>query len=232
MINKTDEKIFSVDREWSIKYPHAKAGILVIKNIENTSSHPQLDKLKAKIETTLKENYRGFSRDDLNELPILKSYNSYYKTFGKNYHVRGQIESVINGKSLSSASAVLTAMFMAEVKNMLLTAGHDCDLLRLPVRITIGTGKEKFIDIRGAEKTAVDGDMIMMDGDGVISNILLGPDSRTKLTPSVRNVLFAVYAPFEIEKDIVLSHLKDIESNVRVFSPAAETHFLEVFEAC
>jgi DNA/RNA-binding domain of Phe-tRNA-synthetase-like protein len=230
-MNKTDEKIFEVDREWAAKYPGAKAGILVIKNIENTSADKELDKLKTEVETTLREKLRGLARENLNELPILKSYNAYYKTFGKNYHVRGQIESVVNGKSLSSGSAVLTAMFMAEVKNMLLTAGHDCYTLEYPVRITIGTGKETFTDIRGAEKTSVDGDMIMTDGKGVISSILLGPDSRTKLTPSVREVLFAVYAPFEVEKEVVASHLRDIESYVKTFSPNATTEFLEVFEA-
>jgi len=231
-MNQTDEKIFVVDPQWAIKYPHAKAGILVIKNIENTSSHPELDKLKVETEIALREQFQGFSRENLNEVPVIKSYNNYYKNFGKTYHVRSQIESVIKGKSLSSASAVLTAMFMAEVKNMLLTAGHDCDTLDFPVRITVGTGKETFTDIRGAEKTAIEGDMMMVDGEGIISAILLGPDSRTKLTPSVSDALFAVYAPSDIEKEFVLSHLKDIERYVKTFSPDAETDFLEVFEAC
>ncbi len=230
-MNKTDEKIFAVEREWALKYPHAKAGILVMNNIENTDSHPELDMLKAELETTLRERYRGFSRENINELPIIKSYNSYYKNFRSTYHVRAQVESVINGKSLSSRSAVLTAMFMAEVKNMLLTAGHDCDTLHFPVRIAIGSGKETFMDIRGAEKNVVEGDMIMSDREGVISSIVLGPDSRTKLTPSVRNVLFAVYAPFDVEKDFVHSHLKDIENYVKAFSSGSQTQFLEVFEA-
>ena len=231
-MQKTDEKVFTVDQQWALKYPRTKAGILVIKNIENSRSHPELDSLRAEVETTLRERYQGFSRDDLNELPVIKAYNSYYKNFGKTYHVRAQIESIITGKPLSSASAVLTAMFMAEVKNMLLTAGHDCNTLAFPVRITIGTGTEAFTDIRGAAKTAVEGDMIMLDGEGVISSVLLGPDSRTKLTPSVKDVLFAVYAPFEVEREFVHSHLKDIEHYVKTFSPGAQTEFLEVFEAC
>jgi DNA/RNA-binding domain of Phe-tRNA-synthetase-like protein len=230
-MNKIGEKIFAAEREWVSKYPGAKAGILLIKNIENTESHAELDRIKSEVEATLREQFQGFSRENLNELPIIRAYNSYYKTFGKTYHVRGQIESIIGGKSLSSRSAVLTAMFMAEVKNMLLTAGHDCDTLDFPIRITVGAGNEVFTDIRGAEKNVVAGDMIMADGKGVISSILLGPDSRTKLTPSVRNVLFAVYAPLEVEKEFVVSHLKDIESYVKAFSPRSETHSLEVVEA-
>lgn len=220
------------DDAWASKHPNAKAGILVIKNIESTSAHPELEKLRTAVENTVREQYKGFSREALNELPIIKSYNAYYKNFGKTYHVRAQVESIINGKPLSSGSAVLTAMFMAEVKNMLLTAGHDCYRLEFPVRITVGTGSESFTDIRGAAKTAVDGDMLMHDGEGVISSILLGPDGRTKLTPSVREVLFAVYAPADIDKAFVHSHLKDIETYVKAFSPDSKTEFLEVFEAC
>ncbi|PWU00919.1 MAG: hypothetical protein C5B53_03460 [Candidatus Melainabacteria bacterium] len=230
-MNKTDEIVFETDSAWASKYPNAKAGVLVIKNIENSASHPELDKLRTAVENSVREQYQGFSREDLNELPIIKSYNSYYKNFGKTYHVRAQVESIINGKPLSSGSAVLTAMFMAEVKNMLLTAGHDCYRLEFPVRITVGTGIENFTDIRGAAKTAVAGDMLMHDKEGIISSILLGPDSRTKLTPSVREVLFAVYAPLEIEKSFVHAHLKDIESYVRAFSPDSTTEFLDVFVA-
>ena len=225
------EKIFTVDQAWANKYPHAKAGILVIENIENTDSHPELNSVAAEVECKLQAQYAGFSREQLNELPIIKTYNNYYKNFGKTYHVRAQLESIVNGKPLSSASAVITAMFIAEVKNMLLTAGHDCFTLELPARITVASGKETFTDIRKAEKTVPEGDMIMMDGEGVISSIILGPDSRTKLTPSVQNVMFAVYAPAEVEKELVHSHMKDIETYVKTFSPTAETQFIEIFEA-
>jgi len=70
----------------------------------------------------------------------------------------------------------------------------------------------------------------MMDGKGIISSVLLGPDGRTKLTPSVREVLFAVYAPFEVGSERVQSHLSDIETYVKCFSPNSKTEFLEVFE--
>jgi DNA/RNA-binding domain of Phe-tRNA-synthetase-like protein len=230
-MNKTDEKIFAIDAGWSTQYPQAKAGILVIKDIQNTNAHPELGKLAAKVETLIREQFKGFSRESLNALPIISSYNAYYKNFGKTYHVRAQVESIVNGKSLSSSSAVVTAMFIAEVKNMLLTAGHDYGTLDLPIRIATGAGTESFIDIRGAQKTVLAGDMMMADGKGVISSIVNGPDGRTKLTASVRDVLFAVYAPSAVSAEIVRSHLIDIETYVKAFSPDATTQFLEVFEA-
>lgn len=230
MNNAHSEQFFVVDPELVQAYPGAKAGILVIKNINNTNGDT-LNSIKTNIENKLREDFKGFSREDVNNIPTIQIYNNYYKNFGKTYHVRSQVESVINGKSLSSGSPVLTAMFMAEVKNMLLTAGHDISTLVLPIHIKIGTGQEIFTDIRGAEKNTIKGDMVMLDGTAVISSIILGPDSRTKLTPAVKDVLFAVYAPAEIERGIVLSHLKDIEDYVKTFSPDSVTELLEVFEA-
>jgi DNA/RNA-binding domain of Phe-tRNA-synthetase-like protein len=111
MANKTDEKIFIVDSEWGAKYPKAKAGILVINNVQPGNTHAELDKIKAEIETALREECRDYSREKLNQHPIIKAYSNYYNKFGKTYHVRGQVESVIKGKALSSAFPVLTAMF-------------------------------------------------------------------------------------------------------------------------
>ena len=226
-----NQDFFVTDSGWAVKYPGAKAGILVIENVENETSNKKLDERKVEVEEKLRKQFHGFSREDFNTVPTIDSYNKYYKNFGKTYHVRSQVESMVNGKSLSSASTVLTAMFMAEVNNMLLTAGHDLDLLDLPVKIKIAAGDESFVDIRGATKTCVAGDMIMLDGGGVISSIILGPDSRTKITSATKNVLFAVYAPADITEETMRTHLEDMENSIKIFSPNSETKLIKVFEA-
>lgn len=43
--------------------------------------------------------------------------------------------------------------------------------------------------------------------------------------------MFAVYAPANITQEAVHSHLKDIESYIKAFSPQANTEFIDVFEA-
>jgi DNA/RNA-binding domain of Phe-tRNA-synthetase-like protein len=225
------ESLFITDQDWIAAHPGAKAGILVIKNISNVSEGDTLKDAAVAIENNLRKDLQGFSRDDINGLPVIKAYNNYYKNFGKTYHVRSQVESILNGKALSSGSPIITAMFMAEVKNMLLTAGHDLNTLTLPVHIKVASGGETFIDIRGSEKNMIAGDMIMEDGKGIISSVILGPDRRTKLTPNVKDVLYTVYAPSDIGKEEVFSHLRDIESYVKIFSPDSTTHALEVFEA-
>lgn len=227
-----DDNIFMLDKAWSEKYPKAKAGILVMKNVDNFAPNEKLDGAREEVEKELRGKFNGFSREQLNALPVIESYNRYYKNFGgKTYHVRSQVESVLNGKSLVSSSPAVTAMFMAEVKNMLLTAGHDMTYVKLPIHITAATGNETFTDIRGEVKNIPTGDMTMADEQGTISSVILGPDKRTKLTQDSSDMIFAVYATAEINSEVVLSHLKDIERYVLAFSPEAATESMEVFMA-
>lgn len=65
-----------------------------------------------------------------------QAYAAYYKKFKKSYHVLAQLESVIfNGRWLPNTAALVAAMCMAELKNMLLIAGHDLDKITLPVHV-------------------------------------------------------------------------------------------------
>lgn len=56
-------------------------------------------------------------------------------------------------KSYPTVSLLVEAMFMAEMKNLLLTAGHDLDTIDLPIKLDIakGEGDEKFTQITGQE---------------------------------------------------------------------------------
>ena len=122
-------------------------------------------------------------------------------------------------------------MFMAEVKNMLLTAGHDLKALQLPITLDVSTGQEHYTLLRGSEQELKEGDMMMSDGEGVISSILYGPDLRTQIRSGTQDVVYTVYAPAGIEQARVLGHLEDIQEIVLGFSPQAETEMMEVFEA-
>ncbi len=118
---------------------------------------------------------------------------------------------------------------MAEIKNLLLTAGHDLDTLQLPVRLDAATGQEHYTLMRGTDQVTKPDDMFMADSSGIISSILYGPDQRTQITEKTRNVMFAVYAPEGIEVEATRHHLEDIRENVLLVSPAARVELLEVF---
>lgn len=224
--------MFTVSNAWKAAYPQAHAGILVMRDVTNPPQHAELEARKQGLQDELRSRFAGQDRSAIAALLAIQAYNAYYKPFKKSYHVQLQLESIaLKGKSLPSVAALVETMFMAEVKNLLLTAGHDLDALQLPVMLDVATGTEQYTLLRGTEQATKSGDMFMADGAGIISSILYGPDQRTQINENTRNVLFAVYAPEGISVEATRQHLEDIRENVLLVSPTARVELLEVFGA-
>jgi len=136
----------------------------------------------------------------------------------------------LKGKSIPSVAALVEAMFMAEMQDLLLTAGHDLDSVQLPLVLGAATGDERYTLLRGEEQTLKPGDMAISDQSGIISSIIYGPDRRTQITPATSNVIFTVYAPSGIEEQTVLEHLQHIKDNVMIFAPQAQVESITVYE--
>ena len=211
------------------KYPSAHAGILIIRDVQNPSSHAQLEETKRQIEMDLRNRFSALDAQALSTIPLLCAYTAYYKQFNKTYHVLGQLVSIIHkGKSIPTVSALVEAMFMAELKNGLLTAGHDLDQIHMPISINIAEGDEHYVVMRGQDQVLKSGDMYISDEESILSSVLYGPDQRTQITPATKNVLFTVYAPEGVDPEAVKSHLTDICNLVLIVSPQAKMDQLQV----
>ena len=184
------------------------------------------------MEGELRTRFAGQDRAALKALPTIQAYSAYYKRFKKTYHVLLQLESVaFKGKPIPTVAALVESMFMAELKNLLLAAGHDLEAVQMPVRIDVADGTERFVKINGQEQVLKPGDMYIADAAGIMSSVIYGPDQRTRITQDTRQALFTTYAPAGIERQAVRQHLQDIQANVLLFAPDAETVALEVFSA-
>ncbi|GAK56146.1 hypothetical protein U27_03108 [Candidatus Vecturithrix granuli] len=222
--------MLTISNTWKITYPDAFVGLLAMEKVVNPQRHPELEARKTDIEAQLRSQFANLERADLKALPILQAYNAYYKQFKKSYHVQAQVESVVwKGKTIPSVAALVEAMFMAELKNMLLTAGHDLEKLQLPVKIDVAAGDEQYLKMNGQEQMLKAGDMYIADGQGILSSILYGPDRRTQISPATSKVLFTIYAPPGIESQTVRQHLEDIRDYVHIVAPQAEVTLLEVY---
>lgn len=212
-------------------YPEAFMGILAMKNVCNPKKHKELDRCTLELENSLRKNFTGLDRADLKNMEPLKTYNNYYKKFKKTYHVLLQLESIVfKNKSIPKVASLVEVMFMAELKNLLLTAGHDLDAIDLPIKLDVSKGGEKYTQISGQEKELIYNDMMVSDLKGIISSIIYGPDRCTQIKPNTRNVLFVVYAPPGIEKSKVFQHLQDIQNYVHIIAPESEIELLKVYE--
>jgi DNA/RNA-binding domain of Phe-tRNA-synthetase-like protein len=204
-------------------------GLLIIENVKNNADCNTLKVVRDELEDTIRAKYAQSSRNDLKAQRPMDAYIAYYKKFGYTYHVLSQLESVIKGKPIPTGLPAVEAMFMAELKNMILTAGHDLDQIQLPISLRISTGKEGYTTMSGKSVETIPKDFMIADQNGILSSILRGPDLRTAITKHTTRVIYMVYAPPGVEEQLVYNHLGDIESYVHMTSQASVTRLNTVY---
>ncbi len=229
--------IITPSNTWKTTYPQAHLGALAMHGVTNPRHHAALEQRKRALEAQLQTRFADQTKADgstelakvLAALPVMRAYRAYYKRFRKTYHVLLQLRSVAQGKALPSVAALVEAMFMAEIKNGLLTAGHDLDHTHAPIALDVARGDERYVMLNGREQTLKAGDMIMSDAQGVICSVIYGLDRRTAIRPKTRRVLFVVYAPAGISAQAVYEHLEAIRDNVLLVAPGAAVEELHVY---
>ncbi len=224
--------MIKVSESWKRAYPGAVMGVLVMRGAQNPDHHEGLQKIKSETEAALRGRFFSHGKEALKAEPVMAAYNAYYARFKKSYHVALQLESVIwKGRPIPSVSALVEAMFMAELKNMILTAGHDLSAIEPPLELGAAEAGESYVMLSGEERGLKEGDMRIKDAKGVVSAVLYGPDRRTKITPETKDALFVVYAPAGVGEARVRSHLEDISGFIRVVAPEAVVERLETHVA-
>jgi DNA/RNA-binding domain of Phe-tRNA-synthetase-like protein len=217
---------------WIEAWPGACVGAIAMSGVRNPEADPALEALLDETAVELRELYGGASRADLLARPELAAYAAYYRRFDKTYHVLLQLESVaLKGKALRARGSLVAAMFRAEVRNGLLTAGHDADLVRGELIVDVARTGDAYTGIGGREIATAAGDMCIRDGAGIVSSIVYGPDDRTRLGRTTSRAIFTTYAPAGIDPESVRRHLESIAETVRVVSPEAAIDALEIVRA-
>lgn len=222
--------IFSATEKWKEQHPGACVGFLSLTNLINNDQSAGLESYKEEVVKHLQSSFSD--REEIKSLPQIEAYQRYYKQFKKTYHVLLQIDSVaLGGRNIPRVNPLVEAMFAVELKNGLLTAGHDAAKLSLPLTLDSAAGTEEYTLMNGKPQVTKAGDMCVRDGQGVISSIVYGPDEHTHITPQTTSAVFVVYAPVDIGRAAVLLHLDDLEFCIRLFSPDLQVALKEIAAA-
>ncbi|HSV92379.1 MAG TPA: hypothetical protein VLH81_04855, partial [Desulfobacterales bacterium] len=182
-----ESRMITATVAWRNRWPGAVVGVLAMRNVRNPDRCDALEALKPGFEAGLRARFAAGGRAAIRADPAIVAYDAYYRQFGDSYHVTAQVESVaLKGRSIPTVAALVEAMFMAELSGMLLTAGHDLDLLGLPLSADVAAPDERYETMRGEERGTKPGDMVIRDARGIVSSIVLGPDRRTRIGPGTR----------------------------------------------
>ncbi len=113
---------------------------------------------------------------------------------------------------------------------MVFTAAHDMDSIKEPIVVDISKSGESYTLLNGQEKELIPGDMLMKDGNGVISSIIYGPDNLTQIKNNTKNVLYVVYAPPGVKEELLEQHLQDISQYTGIASPGALPELNKIYK--
>lgn len=215
--------MLSVDASVQAKYPTGCFAWITVENISQSTDRAGLDARKKQELEILRREGVGYERDAYTKTAPVCHYVAYYKAFGKTYPVLLQRESILlKGKGIPSVGPAVEAMFLAEVQDMLLTAGHDLERIKGTLTTRVSDGTERYRGISGKEQQLKAGDIYVADEAGILSSILYGPDERTKVTAATTSVLYFVYGVRGITAVQLRTHLEKIGRYLKEVMPEAE----------
>lgn len=211
-------------------YPKAVFGIMVAQGVNTASGRSDMDLLKRTEIDRIKSNYQEYERTAVSSSEPVRHYVSYYKKFRKTYPVLLQLESILlKDKGIPRAGIPVEAMFLAEVKNQLLTAGHDLDKLKGDLTLNVSDGSGRYTGSSGKELQLTEHDLFLSDQTGILSSVLGGPDYHTRITGATENVLYFVYGVDGITEEQIRDHLACIRGYLLTTIPKVKISAIEVY---
>jgi len=204
------------------EYPQATFGSLTARDAPNTKRHQQLEEAKRRLEEMIRESY-----PDPREDHRIQSYQTYFKRWDRTYPIMLQVRTIKGWGRFPQVSALVDCMFLAELKNRILTSGHDLDQVRGDLTFDVSQGVESYTKLNGKTQLLPKRDLILRDEEGILASILYGPAKRTSIAPGTSNALYFAWCPYEVSKSDIEGHMNDIVANLRTVyeAPTTETRY-------
>lgn len=224
--------MFQVTENWRTSHTGGAVGLLSVQVDRSQENQAALDQERIALENQLREQFQGVPRAEIRKLPVMNAYAQYYKRFKKSYHLLLQLDSICNkNRSIPHFDPLVQAMFMAEMRSFILTAGHDLDRISGLITLDSASGEETYTMLNGKHTTCKAGDMTTADTRGVICSIIYGQDSRTQIKPDTREVVYVVYVPPMIDDQAVQAHLDDLERLVELAFPGMQRTSKDIYRS-
>lgn len=204
--------------EFRAAFPEGIFGVLIARDCANRPDSTRLGPAQRAVEGRLRQRFPG---DAIDVDPVAVAYRGYFRRFGNRYPVVHQAKAILTGRPIESPSALVEAMFTAEVDSLVLTSGHDLDALAEPLQVDVARDGDLYTKISGKEERLRPGDMIVRDAEGVIASVLHGPDSRTRLRAASTAALFGAWCPVGLAADVAERHLNALAALLRLEWPEA-----------
>jgi len=206
-------------------YPGVQLATLIVRNAINKNYDERLEREKRALEGFIRVNYQ-----EPDKLKRVQEYSNFYRKFEGIFPIEYQLRSILAGNQIPAVSCLVEVMFMNELKYCCLAAGHDLEAIQGDLILDLAEGSESYIKINDQEQTIKKGDIILKDQVGIIASVLYGPDSRTKIIPISRNIIYMSYFLFKIERAEIISIMVDLTRLLKITEgPHAQIEKMNIY---
>jgi DNA/RNA-binding domain of Phe-tRNA-synthetase-like protein len=193
-------------------------GFLTVSGCANRPQTLAINAEKQAVEARLRERFPG---DTIDAGPIARAYAGYFRRYGGRYPVVHQAKSVLAGRPIESASALVEVMFTAELDSLILTSGHDRRAVRCPLAVDVAVAGDIYTKLSGKDQMLRADDLVVRDADGIIASVAYGPDARTRVRQDSGAAFFGAWCPAGIPAAAAQAHLERLAVLLRLESPEA-----------
>ena len=193
-------------------YPDGIFGVLAVRGCPNRPRAVAIVEDARAVEAGLRDRFAGGSID---ADPVAQAYAGYFRRYGGRYPVVHQAKTVLAGRPIESTSALVQAMFTAELDSLILTSGHDLKALRGGLTVDVAAPGDAYTRLSGKDQMLRPGDMVVRDAEGIIASVAYGPDARTQIRSDSHAALFAAWCPVKVPASAVQAHLRRLAALVR-----------------
>lgn len=211
------------------QFPEAEFGAIIVKGLSGSSDRIQMDRILAAELQQLKADHNEYDRKTAVKTEPFCHYVSYYKRYKKTYHVLGQLESVLlKDKTIPKIGVPVEAMFLSELKNLLLMGGHDLDKVEGQLTVHAAVEPVKYTSISGKEQSVAANDLYLADEKGVLSSIINGPDYQTRITENTNTALYFIYGVDGVTAQLINEQLTTLAEYLSQAVKGVEIQFVTV----
>jgi DNA/RNA-binding domain of Phe-tRNA-synthetase-like protein len=131
-------------------------------------------------------------QQDSHVLNSIQAFDKFFTENGFRSPLGHQFE-MVRRKGLPPGSALVQALLLAEMSTGLLMGAQDVAAIQGELVYDLAVDGETFKGMRGTVQCRK-GEIVLRDVEGIIASLFQGPDHRTRLAKSTRDVIFFVFA--------------------------------------
>lgn len=209
---------FQISPQIFQNYENLVIGVLIVKNIDNSGSNPELTTLLREAEKHVRE-IPGI--EPVNSYPKIESWREAHRKFGSSPKkaapsVQAIVRRVVKGGELPNINKLVDLYNYISLKYVITAGGEDLDQCVGDIQLAYADGSEEFIELGATENNPPEqGEVVYKDDKGVICRKFNWREGdRTKLTEQTKNAVLVLEGLSPVTREKISEALQELKELV------------------